>query len=84
MVTDLTPITAVAAAMATKQPEAIEAAVRAAYASGVTHGDLLAAVEVGRRAGAVPDLVVTQAYLTVYSWSGPAAQSMAPQRVLAA
>jgi hypothetical protein len=84
METYLPPIIDVAAAIAAKQPEAIEAAVKAAYASGATHGDLLAAVEVGRQVGAVPDLVVTQAYLTVYSWSGMAAQGRTPQRALAA
>ena len=68
--------------VAAGQAGAFDQAVKATYACGATNADLLAAVEVARDFGYVPDSVIAQAYLTVYYWSWMAARQAQRKQAL--
>jgi len=82
MHTRITPLTEFTRVVAAGQAGAFEQAVKAAYACGATHADLLAAVEIARDFGYVPDSVIAQAYLTVYYWSWMAARQAQRKQAL--
>ena len=57
-----------AGVVATRQADAFERVIKAAFAAGASGEDLLTAVEIGRFLGEPSETVVAEASATVHAW----------------